>query len=268
MRSACRLWARGAGLKGVAAAEVWALPALVWAQAVPVPSSAAGGAQPFAGIGASLTMRADALLANGGQPAAPAVLIAPVLVPAREPWPVPLQTASAGPALARVEMLRPAMDPILQREGVPTELAAVVLVESGGNTRALSAKGARGLWQLMPDTARRYGLVVDGATDERVDIEKSTRAAARYLSDLRLQFGSWPLALAAYNTGEQNLQRAIEQSRSSEFAVLSANGRLPLETRNYVPAVLAASRAFGQPFAFQTQPVPSSAITVFAASTR
>jgi soluble lytic murein transglycosylase-like protein len=237
---------------------------LVWAQAVPAPPAAAEAAPQFAAIGASLALKADALLANAAQPAAPAAL--PALNP--EPQPVPSQTAGASLAVARVQLLRPAMDPILQREGVPTELAAVVLVESGGNTRALSAKGARGLWQLMPDTARRYGLVVDGATDERVDIEKSTRAAARYLSDLRLQFGSWPLALAAYNTGEQNLQRAIEQSRSSEFAVLSANGRLPLETRNYVPAVLAASRAFGQPFAFQARPAPSSATTVFAASTR
>lgn len=132
------------------------------------------------------------------------------------------------------------VQPILTREGVPNQLAAVIQVESGGNPRALSPKGARGLWQLMPDTARRYGLRVDDQLDERLDLEKSTATAARYLRDLYAQFGSWPLALAAYNTGEQNLERAIDHARSRDFVILSALGYLPLETRNYVPSVLAA----------------------------
>ena len=106
---------------------------------------------------------------------------------------------------------------------------------------ALSPKGARGIWQLMPDTARRYGLTVDASEDDRLDIEKSTLAAARYLRDLHSEFGSWPLALAAYNTGEQNLQHAIDRSQSTDFNVLSTLRLLPLETRNYVPAVLAAA---------------------------
>ena len=130
--------------------------------------------------------------------------------------------------------------PILAREGVPNQLASVIQVESGGNPLALSPKGARGLWQLMPDTARRYGLRVDDQLDERLDLEKSTASAARYLRDLYTQFGSWPLALAAYNTGEQNLQRAIDRARSRDFPTLSTLGYLPLETRNYVPSVLAA----------------------------
>ena len=105
---------------------------------------------------------------------------------------------------------------------------------------ALLPKGARGLWQLMPDTARRYGLIVNNTEDDRVDVEKSTRAAARYLSDLYSEFGTWPLALAAYNTGEENLQHAIDRSRNTNFNVLSSLRLLPQETRNYVPAVFAA----------------------------
>lgn len=85
---------------------------------------------------------------------------------------------SAVAALRRVDQLRPLLIPILEDEGIPQEIAAVVVVESGGRSNALSPKGALGLWQLMPDTARRYGLVVTASKDERLDAEKSTRAAA------------------------------------------------------------------------------------------
>ena len=118
-------------------------------------------------------------------------------------------------------------------------LSAVIEIESGRNPLALSRKGARGLWQLMPDTARRYGLEVDTLRDERVDIARSTEAAAQYLADLYAQFGSWPLALAAYNWGEGNLADAIARTHSSDFSLLAFSGALPQETRKYVPAVLA-----------------------------
>ena len=140
----------------------------------------------------------------------------------------------------RLDSLQSLIWPILLRQGVPSNLAAVMVVESGGNPLALSPKGARGLWQLMPDTARRYGLTVNPERDDRLDPEKSTVSAARYLRDLYLQFGSWPLALAAYNTGEENVQRAIARSHSREFQLLSLLRYLPAETRHYVPAVLAA----------------------------
>src|SRR5689334_13013381 len=87
-------------------------------------------------------------------------------------------------AVARVVELKPVLAPILQDEGVPDEIAAIVLVESGGQPTALSPKGARGIWQFMPDTARRFGLTINSVTDDRLDILKSTRAAARYLRDL------------------------------------------------------------------------------------
>jgi membrane-bound lytic murein transglycosylase D len=139
-----------------------------------------------------------------------------------------------------MQALRPTLEPILREEGVPPQMAAVVLVESGGRMTALSPKGARGLWQIMPDTARRYGLVVSDAVDERLDPYKSTRAAARYLRDLYTQFGDWPLALAAYNAGEDAVQRALVRASSRDFHSIARLGTLPLETQNYVPAVLNA----------------------------
>jgi hypothetical protein len=143
-------------------------------------------------------------------------------------------------AVARVNQLRPIVEPLLQDEGVPRELSAVVLVESGGLIDALSPKGARGIWQFMPDTARRYGLTVGAEHDDRTDVVKSTRAAGRYLRDLYAKFGDWSLALAAYNAGEVSVTSAMSRARSRNFGSLSSGRLLPAETRNYVPAVVAA----------------------------
>ena len=161
-------------------------------------------------------------------------------------------------ALGRVLLLRPILDPILAAEGVPAELIAVVLVESAGQPTALSPREARGLWQFIPATARRYGLHVQPERDERIDTEKATRAAARYLRDLYLQFGDWALALAAYNAGEQAVQRAIDRSGSRDFWTLSGRRLLPAETRNYVPAVLAALNLFGTTAAFTREDNPKA----------
>ena len=144
-----------------------------------------------------------------------------------------------GQVSSRIKQLEPTITPILEQHGIPAGLAAVIAVESGGNLMALSPKGARGLWQLMPQTARRYGLVVDSFHDDRIDIRKSTSAAAQYLHDLYAQFGSWPLAIAAYNRGEQGLTNAIRRTQSTDLSRLFASGALPVETRSYVPAVLA-----------------------------
>jgi hypothetical protein len=144
----------------------------------------------------------------------------------------------------RLNLLRPTVEPILRSHGVPIDLAAVILVESGGRATALSPKGARGLWQLMPDTARRYGLRVDEIRDDRLDLLRSTNAAARYLHDLYAQFGDWKLALAAYNTGEANVDVAILKAHTQDFNQLANLRMLPLETRNYVPRVLAIAQSF------------------------
>ncbi len=145
----------------------------------------------------------------------------------------------------RLDQLRSQITPILEDEGIPQEMVSVAMVESGGRTTAVSPKGALGLWQLMPDTARRYGLAVTPSRDERLDVERSTHAAARYLRDLYQQFGSWPLALAAYNAGEKALQRAVNRAGTTDFIQISRLRLLPQETRNYVPAVLSAMQLLG-----------------------
>ena len=134
---------------------------------------------------------------------------------------------------------------IFHEEAVPVELLEIAQVESGLNPFALSPKGAFGLWQLMPATARRYGLRVDAIHDERLDPGKSTRAAARYLRDLHAQFGDWLLVLAAYNAGEDAVQRAVERVGKPDFWSLTDARQLPKETRAYVPAVLAAMQLLG-----------------------
>lgn len=143
---------------------------------------------------------------------------------------------------ARWSELRMQIEPILKAQELPVEALAVVKVESGGQLDALSRAGARGLWQLMPDTARRYGLIVSESKDERLDPVKATWAATQYLRDLHELFGDWKLTLAAYNAGEETVSRAIARSGSREFDVLSLKRAIPEETRRYVPAVLAQMR--------------------------
>jgi len=128
---------------------------------------------------------------------------------------------------------------ILWDSGLPPALTSVVQVESAFNPLALSPRCARGLWQLMPSTARRYGLKVEPHADDRVDPVKSTRAAAAYIKDLLAQFRDWPLALAAYNAGEDRVARAMARTGARDFWTLRRRAALPEETLNYVPAVLA-----------------------------
>jgi hypothetical protein len=144
-----------------------------------------------------------------------------------------LRYRSAGRSLAMVKS-------ILQSRGLPASLIGVVAVESGFNPVALSNKGAAGLWQLMPKTARQYGLVVSADRDDRFDEYKSTVAATRYLQQLHDQFGDWPLALAAYSAGANRVVRGLGHSNAQNFWTLQRNSALPDETLAYVPKVLAA----------------------------
>jgi soluble lytic murein transglycosylase-like protein len=148
-------------------------------------------------------------------------------------------------AVLRLERYRPILESILEREGVPKSLIAVVLVESGAQPLALSPKQARGLWQFIPATARQYGLMVTSNKDERVHVERATRAAARYLRDLYQRFGDWPLALAAYNAGPEAVQRALQRGHGTTYLQISAARLLPEETRNFVPAILSAIELLG-----------------------
>ncbi|MCH8327014.1 MAG: LysM peptidoglycan-binding domain-containing protein [Candidatus Marinimicrobia bacterium] len=127
--------------------------------------------------------------------------------------------------------------PILEEEGVPRDFIFLALIESGLNPRALSWAYALGPWQFISSTGKRYGLKRDWWVDERRHVEKSTRAAARYLSDLYEEFGDWYLAMAAYNTGESRVRRAIRVHGTRDYWKLHV---LPRQTRNYVPNVMAA----------------------------
>ncbi|WP_297444504.1 lytic transglycosylase domain-containing protein [Desulfurobacterium sp.] len=139
---------------------------------------------------------------------------------------------------ARYSIFLPYVKPILKEEGVPEVLAYLPIIESEGNPAAVSRAGAAGLWQLMPRTARLYGLRVNYYIDERFDIEKSTRAAARYLKKLYKIFGKWDLAIAAYNAGPGKILSLMRRYHTDSFWDLA---KLPDETLNYVPKFYAVA---------------------------
>ena len=136
--------------------------------------------------------------------------------------------------LQRANYYLPIIKPIVESYNLPSEISLLPVIESAFNPFAVSRSGAAGLWQLIPSTARRYGLRVDNMVDERFDIVKSTHAAMQYLSDLYRMFGNWELALASYNCGENCVQR-----RTGGFNFWETKEFLPQETRNYVPAFFA-----------------------------
>jgi len=142
--------------------------------------------------------------------------------------------------LIRSGRYREMAERIFAEEGVPKDLIWLAQVESVWQPHALSFAKARGIWQFIPATGLRFGLRQDAYLDERVAPEASTRAAARYLKFLYEYFaGDWLLAMAAYNCGERNVERAIEQCGYADFWELHQRGLLPRETQNYVPAILA-----------------------------
>lgn len=134
--------------------------------------------------------------------------------------------------------------PLIQYElaqaGLPQDLVYVAMIESGFVPHALSPAGAKGMWQFIAPTAERYGLKIDWWIDERQDFLKSTRAAIRYMSDLYRQFGSWYLVAASYNMGENGVRRLIKKHGTRNFWELAERGALPLETRDYVPKIIAS----------------------------
>jgi len=133
------------------------------------------------------------------------------------------------------------MKEILKSKNVPENIVFLSLIESGFNPYAYSVARAVGPWQFISATAKRYGLVIDWWRDERRDPVKSTEAAANYLNDLYGMFGSWNLAMAAYNAGEGKILRALNRSKSDDYWSLLKTRHIKRETKNYVPRFIAAS---------------------------
>jgi membrane-bound lytic murein transglycosylase D len=139
----------------------------------------------------------------------------------------------------------------LAERNMPQDLVFLAMIESGFNPRAKSPAAAGGLWQFISETGRRYGLKVNGRVDERNQPDKATDAALSYLSDLYDRFGSWYLAAAAYNTGENRVGRIMREETGSERGTdadyYTIANRLPKETRDYVPKMIAAARIAKDP---------------------
>lgn len=151
---------------------------------------------------------------------------------------------------------------IFKEEGVPQDLAWLGQVESAWLPNARSWAAAVGLWQFIPGTAARFGLRQDFYVDERSSYEKATRASARYLKFLANRYaGNWELAMAAYNSGEGNVDRAIARSGYADFWEIYQRGLLPNETRNYVPNILATIIIAKSPqrYGFAVKPVSALA---------
>jgi membrane-bound lytic murein transglycosylase D len=142
-------------------------------------------------------------------------------------------------SLERVGKYKTMIQKVLAEESVPQDLIYLAVAESGFQPQALNARsGAGGMWQFMPTGA--YGLTRNGFFDERFDPEKSSRAYARYIKSLYGQFGDWYLAMAAYDWGPGNIQRAVQRTGYADFWELYRRNAMPKETRAYVPQILAA----------------------------
>lgn len=139
------------------------------------------------------------------------------------------------------------MKDILRKKDVPENIVFLSLIESGFNPYAYSVARAAGPWQFIASTARRYGLEINWWKDERRDPVKSTFAAADYLKDLYGMFGSWNLAMAAYNAGEGRIQKAMKRSNADNYWELLGTKHIRPETKDYVPKFIAASLIANNP---------------------
>ena len=147
----------------------------------------------------------------------------------------------------------------VQKRGMPTEIALLPMVESAYNPQAYSRSHASGIWQFMPATGRHFGLKQNWWIDNRRDITAATDAALDYLQKLHVMFGTWDLALAAYNAGEGTVMRAIEHNRKRGLATDYAHLTLPAETMNYVPKLQAIKNlvTFPERFGVEITPLPN-----------
>lgn len=179
----------------------------------------------------------------------------------------------------RLGMYGPTIEKILVKEGVPRDLIYLAMIESGFNLQAKSHASAVGPWQFIRSTGKMYNLNRDFFMDDRQDLVKATRAAARLLKDLYKQYGDWYLAFAAYNAGPGNVNKAIRRTGGSQdYWTHVRKRKLPVETQNYVPKILAALHIvknykkygykesdFGEPIQYDRIVVPDATdLTVIA----
>jgi membrane-bound lytic murein transglycosylase D len=153
--------------------------------------------------------------------------------------------------LDRKSTYEPMISEKLDQRDMPQDLIYLAMIESGFNPKAQSPAKAGGLWQFISETGKRYGLTVNKKVDERNHPDKATDAALSYLSDLHDRFGSWYLAAAAYNTGENRVGRIMRQvtgsEKGSDVDYYRISSLLPRETQDYVPMMIAAARIAKDP---------------------
>jgi membrane-bound lytic murein transglycosylase D len=135
----------------------------------------------------------------------------------------------------------------VEKRGMPTEIALLPMIESAFNPQANSRSKASGIWQFMPSTGKYFGLNQTWWVDNRRGVTAATNAALTYLQKLHVMFGTWDLALAAYNAGEGTVQRAIEKNRKQGLPTDYASLPLPTETKNYVPKLQAVKNIMSNP---------------------
>ncbi|MDR3427216.1 MULTISPECIES: LysM peptidoglycan-binding domain-containing protein [Silvimonas] len=141
----------------------------------------------------------------------------------------------------------------VEKRGMPMELALLPMIESAYNPKAESPARAAGMWQFIPDTGKRYGLERTWWYDGRRDVVAATQAALDYLEELHGMFGDWQLALASYNWGENAVARAVAKNQAAGMPTDYASLRMPDETRNYVPKLLAIRNIIANPQAYGIQ---------------
>lgn len=157
--------------------------------------------------------------------------------------------------LARADEHLPMVKSVAREHGLPVEIAYLFMLESGANPEARSPANALGMWQFMPATARSYGLRVDSWVDERLDPVKSTRAAMLYLKDLYGMFGCWRLALSAYNSGENKLNKVLCKEDADEYEEISTSRYLRRETKEFWPKFQAIAQIANSPEKFGFKPL-------------
>lgn len=152
--------------------------------------------------------------------------------------------SSLSSVLALSKYYFPIIEEELNAAGLPLELRYLPIIESNLSIRATSRMGAVGLWQFMPATGKNLGLEINSLVDERCDVLKSTRAACKFLAHLYKTYGDWTLAIAAYNCGPGNVNRALARAGENCRTFWDIYDFLPRETRGYVPKYIAAAYAY------------------------